>query len=216
MARRTRRNLSDPTVKRIVRQRSRQTSPKIKANREKINNNSRNRIVFFTILVFLIFCIIVILNSFSILRLDFFTQSEADSTKIQTQQEIRKPISTTTNKVEESTSSATEQESEVSEVIQKIQVEVLNGCGVAGVASRLTDYLRDQDIDVVSTGNYKSFNVSTSFIFNRSGKTENSQQIAELLGLDVQNIRESIDTSLQMDATVVIGKDYKNIKPFLN
>lgn len=216
MARRTRRNLSDPTVKKIVRQRSRQTSPKIKANREKINNNSRNRIVFFTILVFLIFCIIVILNSFSILRLDFFTQSEADSTKIQTQQEIPKPVSTTTNKVEESTSSVTGQESEGSKVIQKIQVEVLNGCGVARVASRLTDYLRDQDIDVVSTGNYKSFNVSTSFIFNRSGKAENSQQIAKLLGLDVQNIRESIDTSLQLDATVVIGKNYKNIKPFLN
>jgi hypothetical protein len=155
-------------------------------------------------------------NNFSSLKLYFLDQPEADRPKIQTEQEIQEPVPTTPKKDEESTSSVTEQEPEASEVIRKIQVEVLNGCGVARVASKLTNYLRDQDIDVVSMGNYKNFNVTTSFIFNRSGKIENSRQIAELLGVDIQNIQENIDSSLQLDATVVIGKNYKKIKPFLN
>ena len=41
-------------------------------------------------------------------------------------------------------------------VQQLIQVEVLNGCGVAGIGDGLTDVLRAKGIDVVKTGKSKS------------------------------------------------------------
>ena len=37
-----------------------------------------------------------------------------------------------------------------------IQVEVLNGCGVKGLADRFTDYLRQNNVDVVNIKNYIS------------------------------------------------------------
>jgi hypothetical protein len=38
-----------------------------------------------------------------------------------------------------------------------IQVEVLNGCGVTGVADRFTDFLRSEKFDVVKTDNYVTY-----------------------------------------------------------
>lgn len=54
-------------------------------------------------------------------------------------------------------------------VQQLIQVEVLNGCGVAGIGDGLTDVLRSKGIDVVKTGNYRSFDVDNTFIVDRAG-----------------------------------------------
>ena len=95
-------------------------------------------------------------------------------------------------------------------VQQLIQVEVLNGCGVAGIGDGLTDVLRAKGIDVVKTGNYRSFDVDNTFIVERMGKTETANRAADSLNLDKRFIITEKNKNLFLDLTIVIGKDYKN------
>lgn len=95
-------------------------------------------------------------------------------------------------------------------VQQLIQVEVLNGCGVTGVADGLTDILRAKGIDVVKTGNYISFDVDETFIVDRMGNPETAVGVADSLNLDRKFIITEINKSYFLDLTIVIGKDYKN------
>ena len=95
-------------------------------------------------------------------------------------------------------------------VQQLIQVEVLNGCGVTGIGDGLTDVLRSKGIDVVKTGNYRSFDVDNTFIVDRTGKIETAERVADSLNLDKRFIITEKNKSLFLDLTIVIGKDYKN------
>ena len=95
----------------------------------------------------------------------------------------------------------------------KIQVEVLNGCGVSGVAEKLTDYLRTNNIDVVNLGNYRSFEIENSIIIGRNEKIQNAEIVAAIVGLDNQNIIQQINPDYLLDVTFVLGKDYRNLIP---
>lgn len=94
----------------------------------------------------------------------------------------------------------------------RIQVEILNGCGVPGLADRLMMYLRERDIDVVATGNYVNFDVLTTKILDRSDNRERAVKVAELIGLPTAHILLRKNKNLQLDATIVLGKDYKSLK----
>lgn len=95
-------------------------------------------------------------------------------------------------------------------VQQLIQVEVLNGCGVTGVGDGLTDILRAKGIDVVKTGNYRSFDIENTFIIDRLGKIETADRVADSLNLNKKFIITEKNKSYFLDLTIVIGKDYKN------
>lgn len=95
-------------------------------------------------------------------------------------------------------------------VQQLIQVEVLNGCGVAGVGDALTDVLRAKGIDVVKTGNFRSFDIENTFIIDRLGKIETANRVADSLNLNKRFIITEKNKSYFLDLTIVIGKDYKN------
>jgi hypothetical protein len=89
-------------------------------------------------------------------------------------------------------------------VQQLIQVEVLNGCGVAGVGSELTDILRAKGIDVVKTGNYLSFDIDNTFIIDRVGNIKTAYRVADSLNLDKKFIISEINKSYILDLTIVI------------
>ena len=95
----------------------------------------------------------------------------------------------------------------------KIQVEVLNGCGVSGVADKLTDYLRANRIDVVNLGNYRSFEIENSIVIGRNNKVKNAELIAALVGLDENSIIQQINPDYLLDVTFILGKDYRNLIP---
>ena len=95
----------------------------------------------------------------------------------------------------------------------KIQVEVLNGCGVSGIAEKLTDYLRTNNIDVVNLGNYRSFEIENSIIVGRNEKIHNAEIVAAIVGLDGQNIIQQINPDYMLDVTFVLGKDYRDLIP---
>jgi len=95
----------------------------------------------------------------------------------------------------------------------KIQVEVLNGCGVSGIAEKLTDYLRINNVDVVNLGNYRSFEIENSIIIGRNEKIHNAEIVAALVGLDENSIIQQINPDYLLDVTFILGKDYRDLIP---
>ena len=97
-----------------------------------------------------------------------------------------------------------------------IQLDVKNATGENGVAKVFTDYLRQKGFDVVEMGNYDSSDEPKTIIIDRNGKNENCKKVAYTLGVNEKNIIQQLNESMYLDATVVIGKDYKELTPYLN
>jgi hypothetical protein len=103
---------------------------------------------------------------------------------------------------------------------KRIQIEVLNGCGASGIAKKFSDYLKKHNYDVVNSGNYltngrDNFNVVQTKIIDQLKSPENiahANDLADILGID-QNLIESFENPSPIaDLTVIIGKDYNQIK----
>lgn len=94
-----------------------------------------------------------------------------------------------------------------------IHIEVLNGCGIDGVAARFTNYLRKNNFDVVNVANYGSSNIEQTMIIDRTGNRVNAEKLAESLGIEKKNIIQQISKDYLLDATLVIGRDYYKLIP---
>ncbi len=92
-----------------------------------------------------------------------------------------------------------------------IQVEVRNGCGIPGLANRFTSVLRQNGFDVVESGNFDTFDVTRSFVIDRSGNLDNARRVARALGLSDDRIIREISPDFYLDATIVIGSDYESL-----
>lgn len=95
-------------------------------------------------------------------------------------------------------------------VQQLVQIEVLNGCGVAGVGDKFTDVIRKKGFDVVNTGNYISFDIDKTFIIDRLGNIETAYRVADSLDIDKKLVINQINKNYFLDLTIVVGKDYTN------
>lgn len=96
----------------------------------------------------------------------------------------------------------------------QIQLSVLNGCGAAGGASIVMDYLRARGFDVVEIANYQSFDVERSFVIDRVGDTLSARKVAYAIGIADSLHRTDIDSSLYLRCSVVLGRDYQQLKAF--
>ena len=94
-----------------------------------------------------------------------------------------------------------------------IQIDVLNGCGASGAATGVTAYLRARGYDVVEQRNYRTFDVNTSMVIDRTGERKNAERVAYALGIKNENIVQQINPDYFVDVSVLIGKDYKSLKP---
>ena len=99
----------------------------------------------------------------------------------------------------------------VTETSDPLQIEVLNGCGVTGVASQFTDYLRSKGFDVVRIENYESFNVLKTVVIDRRGIIKNGVKIAKALGLNEGRVLQEVNEAYLIDASVILGKDYRQL-----
>ncbi len=97
---------------------------------------------------------------------------------------------------------------------QKIQLDVQNGTTENGVASKFTEYLRRKGIDVVEMGNYKSGDINKTMIIDRCGDINKSKKVAAALGVSERNIIQQLNSSLYLDVTVLIGKDFNELNPY--
>lgn len=89
----------------------------------------------------------------------------------------------------------------------RISVEVLNGAGEPGAAARVTEALRDAGYDVKTFGNAPSFEYDATVVIDRSGRPEAARSVADALG--TEGIRSELRPDLYLDATIILGRDWK-------
>ncbi|MCH8549166.1 MAG: LytR C-terminal domain-containing protein [Balneolaceae bacterium] len=92
-----------------------------------------------------------------------------------------------------------------------IQLEVLNGAGVPGLATRYTGSLRQFGFDVVETGNFDHFNVNKTFVISRSGHMENARRVANAIGIKEDQVLREQSDDFYLDVTLVIGADFETL-----
>lgn len=96
-----------------------------------------------------------------------------------------------------------------------IQLDVQNGTDENGIAGLFTEFLRKNGIDVVESGNFRANDQEKTIVIDRSGDGRKAKKVANILGINSKNIIQQINNSLYLDVTVVIGKDFKELKPFI-
>ena len=98
-----------------------------------------------------------------------------------------------------------------------ITVQVLNGCGVLGLANDITQYLRNKNFDVVDVGNYEGGfdDLEQTLVLDRvSLSSTYAKKVARALGVNKNQVTPNLEDSMQLMVTVIIGADYKKLKVY--
>lgn len=91
-----------------------------------------------------------------------------------------------------------------------ISFEVLNGCGVSGVAAKFATRLENAGYKSTEVGNFDNFDMPQTIIFDR--KSQNrlyGLKVAELLGLPATSVAYQTKAGSKVDVSVILGKDYQ-------
>lgn len=96
-----------------------------------------------------------------------------------------------------------------------VQVDLQNGTGENRIAARFRDYLKQKGFDVVDMGNYKTSDVDKTLVIDKTGDMNKARRVADALGVSGRNVIQQINKSQFLDATIVIGRDFNELKPFL-
>ena len=103
--------------------------------------------------------------------------------------------------------------------ILDIEVEILNGCGVPGLAEKVSNYLRSQKMDVVRSDNADHYNYDQTILILRNENFEGLKKVSQSFGINEQDelrIKHIPDEKLSVDITVIIGSDFATIKPLVD
>lgn len=95
---------------------------------------------------------------------------------------------------------------ELDRIGARVRVEVLNAAGVAGLARRATQHLRDRGFDVVYIGNAGSFEEDSTVVIARTADVSAAHEVARALGID--SVVVDPDPQLFLDATVRLGRNW--------
>jgi hypothetical protein len=93
-------------------------------------------------------------------------------------------------------------------------VEVFNGTGEPGLATRMRVYLVSHGADVVASGNWRRTDVEHSQVIDRAGNREAALRVARAAGIAEQHIIEDPRPDLHLHATIVLGRDYASLPAF--
>ncbi len=95
-----------------------------------------------------------------------------------------------------------------------VRIDVLNGCGVKGLASRTQEWLKKEGFRVRLAENADRHDYPKSFIQDRGGRIDAAYALADSLSIDPGQVITLEGTpSPYVDLTLVIGIDYKEL-PF--
>lgn len=91
-----------------------------------------------------------------------------------------------------------------------IEVQILNGAGINGLAGVARDKLQpDPRIDVVEVGNADRYNYQTTKIIDRSGNPKSAAYLKKVLGKG--SVESNPSKKLLVDVTIILGKDLKGL-----
>ena len=102
--------------------------------------------------------------------------------------------------------------------IDESPIEVLNGCGIQGMAGKFSRFLREHHIDVLNSDDADHYDYTHTLIITRTGNVRILDKVSSLLGFDSQDknhILNKPSSSSEFDLTVIIGSDYASIKPVM-
>ena len=105
-----------------------------------------------------------------------------------------------------------EQSDSLVKVGEPIQVNVINACGVNGMAAKFTLFLRARRFDVPEYSTSKT-REPFSRVIDRVGDPSSAMKVAYALGIPPEHIETDVDSSLYLRATVIIGEDYLSLRP---
>jgi hypothetical protein len=95
-----------------------------------------------------------------------------------------------------------------------VTVEILNGCGVSGLAAEFKEIVQDKTFDVQHTENADNFKYTSTIILARSDNTEAAFTLATELGLEPTQVSIAKDDSRRVDVTLIVGHDYEGIPAY--
>jgi hypothetical protein len=96
-----------------------------------------------------------------------------------------------------------------------LRMQVLNGCGVSGIAAKFSKYLVDAGkpdfaIDVIDEKNFGSFKQDKTLLLARKAAGPVAERLALKLGVppDLVTFKEMEDNFLDIDYSLVVGLDF--------
>lgn len=92
-----------------------------------------------------------------------------------------------------------------------IRIQVLNGCGVRGMARRMANCLRSKGFDVRETGNADRYDYSESQVIGRVDDSMLARKVADDLGVNDISIDPNPDL-VDIEVTVIIGLDHQSLR----
>ena len=182
----------------IVRKKTAQNLP-VSSHYSLSKASSKGKKVFYTFLMI----IVIVAASYYLYNLNLVNEN-SQTTKLKSE------------KLKDTPAEPIEEEKTPPPFEHKIQIEILNGCGVNGIAKIFQSYLREKGFDVVNTENYTvngklNWQVEKSFIIDQIGVSERAKAVAKSLGIPLTNIESHENPQAIYDVSVVIGKDYKKL-----
>lgn len=93
-------------------------------------------------------------------------------------------------------------------VTTAIKLEILNGNGIAGIATETANLLSNHNLTVSKIGNSQSFDYNETILVDWKGNLEKSLFIAQLLNISPENIIKHDRQNKPIDVTLVTGKDW--------
>lgn len=103
--------------------------------------------------------------------------------------------------------------------LSKFPIEVLNGCGVKGMAGSFSEFFRENKIDVLISDDANHYNYTNTLVISRTGNIQILSKVVSLLGFDIKDKNHILnvpDSDSNVDLTVIIGSDYSSIKPVMD
>ena len=95
--------------------------------------------------------------------------------------------------------------------IKNIKVEILNGCGIKGIAAKTSEFLRsEQTIDVIRSDNADKYDYSKTIIIGRNENLDKIRAVSKAFNISINNskhIQHVPDETLGVDVTIILGKD---------
>lgn len=88
-----------------------------------------------------------------------------------------------------------------------IKIEVLNGSGIGGLATKTAKMLEKEGYNVINIGNIKGISYGQTHIYDRKNKGDEVKKVAKILEIS----EVEVDTNMESDAdiTIVVGRDMK-------
>ena len=94
-----------------------------------------------------------------------------------------------------------------------VRMEVLNGCGESGIASRFADYLQPTGFKPVFVGNFDNFDMPKTIILDRKSRNRVvGLRLAEVLDIASSNVHYQASDRKDVDVSIIIGKDFNKFE----